>query len=128
MQVTWSTVINQSGNPRKPCGLGFQSSLRLAAALARVLLTVLLGLALPAAAVAGTDVPPPSLVCDAPEWDFGELAAGTKRSHAYVLRNSGANLVRIQRVRATCGCTAAASASVVSRCPSGRLTPAFCSR
>jgi hypothetical protein len=52
--------------------------------------------------------PPESkLVCDEPEYDFGERDNLTKVEHAFLLRNAGDDPLTISRVLTTCGCTAA---------------------
>ncbi len=38
-------------------------------------------------------------------FDFGEVPEGTKVSHQFKFKNTGANPLRITRVKASCGCT-----------------------
>ena len=45
---------------------------------------------------------------DSEQWDFGRLAAGKKVMHIFVLTNSGARAVRVERVRGSCSCVSAA--------------------
>lgn len=52
--------------------------------------------------------PPPELVANASEHDFGELLGPKAASHAFRLKNKGGRTLRITGVRATCSCTEAA--------------------
>lgn len=47
------------------------------------------------------------LVCDAPEYDFGEQDQTVKLKHSFHVRNAADGPVTIDRVLTTCGCTAA---------------------
>jgi hypothetical protein len=58
-----------------------------------------------AQAAAGTAAGP--LVCDQPEYDFGERDNSTEVQHTFQLRNAGDSPLTINRVLTTCGCTAA---------------------
>jgi hypothetical protein len=56
----------------------------------------------------------PSLAAGSPEitaadreYDFGEVLQGTKMTHTFVFQNSGGADLVIERVRSSCGCTAA---------------------
>lgn len=50
--------------------------------------------------------PAPSIVCDQPVYNFGEMANTQDVEHAFVIRNEGTATLEIRNVRASCGCTA----------------------
>ena len=41
------------------------------------------------------------------EYDFGDIIQGDKVSHTFIINNNGGDLLKIENVRASCGCTAA---------------------
>ncbi len=45
------------------------------------------------------------LVCEAPEYGFGEASASDTIEHTFTLRNTGTDTIRIRGVRTTCGCS-----------------------
>jgi hypothetical protein len=49
----------------------------------------------------------PKLVLQQNSFDFGEIKQGEIVSHTFVLSNSGGDLLKINNVQASCGCTAA---------------------
>jgi uncharacterized cupredoxin-like copper-binding protein len=49
----------------------------------------------------------PKLVLQQIEHDFGDIVQGEVVSHVFVLSNSGGDLLTIDKVRPSCGCTAA---------------------
>jgi len=49
----------------------------------------------------------PRIVVDEPFKDFGEVIAGTKVVNDFVFRNTGKATLKILRLKASCGCTAA---------------------
>lgn len=49
----------------------------------------------------------PKLVLQQSEYDFGDIKQGEKVSHVFVLTNRGGDLLKINSVRPSCGCTAA---------------------
>jgi uncharacterized cupredoxin-like copper-binding protein len=49
----------------------------------------------------------PKLVIQQNSFDFGAIKQGETVSHTFVLTNSGGDLLKINNVRASCGCTAA---------------------
>jgi hypothetical protein len=49
----------------------------------------------------------PRLAVATPEFSFGEIWQGTKLTHVFGIRNSGDKPLAIDRVRTSCGCTAA---------------------
>lgn len=53
------------------------------------------------------------LVCDKPVYDFGERDEGSMVLHTFIVRNEGASSAIIERVKTTCGCTAATPSSKV---------------
>ena len=63
---------------------------------------------------ASEEVLAPKIVCDEPVYDFGEIANHNVVEHEYVIRNAGTLSLEIRSVRASCGCTAASSASAAS--------------
>ncbi len=48
-----------------------------------------------------------SLVCDAPQFDFGPIAEGEVREHSFPLENRGPAPVTLNTVSTQCGCTVA---------------------
>lgn len=62
---------------------------------------LVLGLTLPAAAAA------PQLVVDGLDFDFGQVYQGEQVNHVYTFRNVGDAPLHIDKVRSSCGCTAA---------------------
>lgn len=57
--------------------------------------------------VSGQIVGPKISVSDE-NYDFGKIAEGVEVSHKFNITNTGGDVLEIQRVRASCGCTAAA--------------------
>ncbi len=49
----------------------------------------------------------PKIVCDAPEFDFGERRNDEKVEHEFIIKNAGDGLLLIDKVKTTCGCTVA---------------------
>ena len=49
----------------------------------------------------------PRIEFDTSKWDFGEMYQEEKVSHEFVYRNVGKAPLRIEKVKTTCGCTAA---------------------
>jgi hypothetical protein len=49
----------------------------------------------------------PKVVVQRAEHDFGDIREGVKVKHNYVITNNGGDLLKITKVRASCGCTAA---------------------
>ncbi len=49
----------------------------------------------------------PKIVCDEPEYDFGEKRNDEKIEHEFIVKNSGDGLLLINSVKTTCGCTVA---------------------
>ena len=49
----------------------------------------------------------PKLVTQQTKYDFGDINQGEKVSHVFILYNNGGDLLVINDVKATCGCTAA---------------------
>ena len=49
----------------------------------------------------------PKIVCDEPEFDFGEKRNDEKVEHEFVIKNAGDGQLLINKVRTTCGCTVA---------------------
>lgn len=49
----------------------------------------------------------PKIVCDEPEFDFGERRNDEKVEHEFIVKNAGDGLLLIDKVKTTCGCTVA---------------------
>ena len=49
----------------------------------------------------------PKLILQQDEYDFGDIKQGEKVSHTFVLTNGGGDLLKIEEVHPSCGCTAA---------------------
>jgi len=49
----------------------------------------------------------PKIVCDEPEFDFGERRSDENVEHEFIIKNAGDGLLLIDKVRTTCGCTVA---------------------
>lgn len=49
----------------------------------------------------------PKLVLQQSEYDFGDIVKGEIVSHVFVLSNSGGGLLKLSKVKPSCGCTAA---------------------
>jgi hypothetical protein len=49
----------------------------------------------------------PKVAVQQSNFDFGTISQGKSITHEFVITNNGGDLLRIDRVRATCGCTAA---------------------
>lgn len=68
----------------------------------------------------------PQLVVDEPTHDFGVIYQGQSVRHAFVFRNAGDQVLQIDRVRSSCGCTAAlASAKTLNPGESGEIQATF---
>lgn len=63
----------------------------------------------------------PKLVCDHPEFDFGERDNTEEVRHEFLLRNAGTAPLVLQRVTTSCGCTAAKTTT--EPIPPGGETP-----
>jgi len=53
----------------------------------------------------------PKIACENPAWEFQKVKEGVKVEHAYRIKNVGDETLEIERVRASCGCTAASPVS-----------------
>ena len=73
-----------------------------------VLLASLLPLSLQAQEAAAPETAPlaPDIVCDAPNYDFGDMSNTQFVEHEYPIRNAGTLSLEIRDVHASCGCTA----------------------
>ena len=60
---------------------------------------------------AESELPKPHMEIPNPEYDFGNVTAGTKVQHDFVVKNTGTAPLDIQRVVAACGCTATSALS-----------------
>lgn len=49
----------------------------------------------------------PKLALQVNEYNFGDIKQGEKVSHIFILTNSGGDLLKIERIIPSCGCTAA---------------------
>ncbi len=49
----------------------------------------------------------PKIVIEAPSYEFGEVWAGAKIEHEWVVRNEGTTILKIDGVKPSCGCTVA---------------------
>lgn len=67
-----------------------------------ILLLLATLLLLPATALAA-----PHLLAEAPTYNFGRIAEGSKTEHTFRFQNSGDEPLVISKVRSSCGCTAA---------------------
>ena len=57
--------------------------------------------------IAGSATSAPLLVADLQEYDFGEILQGTKVEYRFRFQNAGDQLLEIDQLRSSCGCTAA---------------------
>ena len=81
---------------------------------------LLLVLALPAFAAA------PVLVVDDFKYDFGQVYQGERVEHVYHFRNTGDAPLKIEKVRSSCGCTAAlVSAEMIDPGERGEVKASF---
>jgi hypothetical protein len=53
-----------------------------------------------------TPAPAPAIAWEAHAYDFGQVAQGTPVSHTFEFTNTGKGPLRIESVKAACGCTA----------------------
>ena len=68
----------------------------------------------------------PNLVVEQPVFDFGEVAQGDKVPHTFKFRNDGDEPLLIDRVKSSCGCTAAlVSAKTLAPGESGEVKTNF---
>jgi copper(I)-binding protein len=68
----------------------------------------------------------PQLVVDDPTFNFGTIPQGKKVSHIFAIKNSGDAPLTIQKVRPSCGCTAAnASTPVLQPGKTGEIKITF---
>ncbi len=49
----------------------------------------------------------PKIVPNESEFDFGDINEGEIVSHNFIIINGGTNILKIDSVKASCGCTAA---------------------
>lgn len=63
----------------------------------------------------------PRLVCDEPEYFFGEVVNTQSAEHEFILRNEGDEILEITRVHSGCGCTVAKPDEMKVR-PGGETT------
>ena len=81
---------------------------------------LLLAMTLPAFAAA------PDLVIENYKFDFGQVYQGERVEHVYRFRNAGDVPLRIEKVRSSCGCTAAlASAEIIAPGEQGEVKAVF---
>lgn len=81
---------------------------------------LVLALALPALAAA------PALVVENFKYDFGQVYQGERVEHVYHFRNAGDAPLKIEKVRSSCGCTAAlVSAEMIDPGETGEVKATF---
>ena len=61
-----------------------------------------------AAFVVNAQIVGPKLTVSENEYEFGKIAQGVEVTHDFIISNTGGDILEIQKVRASCGCTAAA--------------------
>lgn len=49
----------------------------------------------------------PKIVCDEPTWEFEKVMEGKEISHSFIIKNPGDEVLNLDNVRGSCGCTAA---------------------
>lgn len=68
----------------------------------------------------------PTVTVPQPEFDFGTIYQGEQVRHAFVFSNSGKDVLNIEKVSSSCGCTAAlASAKSLAPGSSGEIQATF---
>jgi hypothetical protein len=68
----------------------------------------------------------PKIVADNATYNFGEVFEGVRVEHAFRFENAGDEALIIERVRSSCGCTAALlSATVIPPGESGQISATF---
>ncbi|MBN1142266.1 MAG: DUF1573 domain-containing protein [Deltaproteobacteria bacterium] len=70
-------------------------------------LFALFALAVPPCGAATPTSPAPKLVLEQPSFDFGQIYSGEKVIHVFKFRNAGEAPLILEKVRQSCGCTAA---------------------
>lgn len=79
-------------------------------------------LSLPAAVLAGG----PKLVVENADFSFGQVFQGTKVEHTFRFRNTGEAPLNVEKVRSSCGCTAALlSATLIPPGGTGEIRTTF---
>jgi hypothetical protein len=79
-------------------------------------------LLLPAAALAGE----PKLAVDVADFSFGQVSQGAKVEHTFRFRNAGEAPLTVEKVRSSCGCTAALlSATLIPPGGTGEIRTTF---
>ena len=75
---------------------------------------------------AATAMATPQLAVGEPNFNFGTIPQGKKVNHVFTIKNAGDAQLNIQRVRPSCGCTAAnASSPAIQPGKSGEIKVAF---
>lgn len=55
----------------------------------------------------------PKIACDEPKWEFEKVMEGKELSHSFKVKNQGDEVLNLENVRGSCGCTAAKPVSKV---------------
>jgi hypothetical protein len=55
----------------------------------------------------------PKIVCEKPDFDFGQAEPGTTVTHDYEIKNAGTLTLEVRRVQPSCGCTVAKISSQI---------------
>jgi hypothetical protein len=71
----------------------------------------------------------PEIAFDQEKWDFGRIKEGKVVTHIFIFSNKGGSSLEIQRVRTSCGCTAAlVSQKILAPGENGELKVTFNTR
>ena len=58
-------------------------------------------------------------------YDFGTVAPGTAVKHVFKFKNVGTDTLRIERVKTSCGCTAAESSKIIPPQQEGQISVTY---
>lgn len=73
----------------------------------------------------GSAVKGPKIQFAESSFDFGTVAQGTAVKHVFKFKNVGTDTLRIEKVKTTCGCTAAESSKIIAPNAEGQISVTY---
>lgn len=73
----------------------------------------------------GSAIKGPKIKFEETSFDFGTVAQGTAVKHVFKFKNVGTDTLKIEKVKTTCGCTAAESSKIIPPNADGQISVTY---
>lgn len=73
----------------------------------------------------GSAIKGPKIKFEETSFDFGTVAQGTAVKHVFKFKNVGTDTLKIEKVKTTCGCTAAESSKIIAPNAEGQISVTY---